>query len=612
MSDYPSTKKKATGKKSTPKKGAKKSTKKKGGSPPRTTRNLSAVVADNQITSDSISVTSKFDGNSRCIALGINGTAWTGEADGTITVRMAPLGYEIGKIDAYGRATVLTLLKSRGKMWAGYSDGAIRAFHLDNMSVLFESTKHTAAVHTLCEAGGFLYTGGADWKVYQWDADDYHYERMLAGHKNNVRCLVSYTDPETGKLRIASGSDDGTVRVWDPAQPTATACIAILETEKAVLSILSMQDSAEMWTGCEDGVIRIWDLETLNCTMAIQAQRAPIVTMRQVEDTIWTGAKNGTMVILNRLTKSVAHETSQPPSTTTSGPRFTMALMPVQRTLVHNVWATTADGQWQCWSCIYPESGVLGEEEEFDVVAGPQSVSRRSRRASSLAGTPAKARQAPRPAADDEDENLSPEEQERRERDRELRQSVARIRQSVVEQINESSMAAESYNDAEEVADDEDEDPAATVDINKIEKSIRRDREEDLQRSTTRSAPRSTTQSARREESGDRHQEALEEELRQAKEERDRMREEMEQRGASSGDANPMSPRVSELEAKLAEYERQQRINREALTSLSNDLNVARQQNEELQEKLDTARRELDDKEEEGEAAAEGDDQKEL
>ncbi|EPY21212.1 hypothetical protein AGDE_14213 [Angomonas deanei] len=90
------------------------------------------------------------------------------------------------------------------------------------------------------------------------------------------------------------------------------------------------------------------------------------------------------------------------------------------------------------------------------------------------------------------------------------------------------------------------------------------------------------------------------------------MREEMEQRGASSGDANPMSPRVSELEAKLAEYERQQRINREALTSLSNDLNVARQQNEELQEKLDTARRELDDKEEEGEAAAEGDDQKEL
>ena len=35
------------------------------------------------------------------------------------------------------------------------------------------------------------------------------------GHSDGVNALVTFVDPATGALRVATGSSDGTIRVWD-------------------------------------------------------------------------------------------------------------------------------------------------------------------------------------------------------------------------------------------------------------------------------------------------------------------------------------------------------------------------------------------------------------
>ena len=40
---------------------------------------------------------------------------------------------------------------------------------------------------------------------------------VLEGHTGGVSALTAFTDPATGEPRLVSGSDDTTVRVWNPA-----------------------------------------------------------------------------------------------------------------------------------------------------------------------------------------------------------------------------------------------------------------------------------------------------------------------------------------------------------------------------------------------------------
>jgi hypothetical protein len=463
--------------------------------------NIRALSKRNVMTvCDSVSVAGRFGSQSRCSAVAPDTTVWTGEADGSIVIRLAPSGMEVSRIQATGRAVVLVLANVSGRMWAGYSDGAIRVFDHDTQKVLRESTQHTAAVYAMCAADGFVYTGGADWKVYQWEADDLHFCRMYHGHRNNVRCLTTYKDPESGCRYVVSGSDDGTVKVWDtsvavsPMKKAAcganaekdAGCVATLDGQgRGVRSALVLEDTAELWVGSEDTAIRVWDLYSMTITSVITAHRTPVVTMQRVEETVWSGSKDGTIVITNRFSKDVVHQATQPPTSSSSGglqQRFNMSIQPVTRTVIYNVWATSADGSWQCWNFTAPESGAPYTEDEAAVTYPEghylsQSRNRRSPHTSQRRSSSARATSA---ATADAHHN-SHQSSTMREDDAELRESVARTRRSVAELLTEPAEvtlnngrgAAAASADVDAEAQDEDDVPLEVV-----AESIRNDRAE--------------------------------------------------------------------------------------------------------------------------------------
>ncbi|MER5758514.1 WD40 repeat domain-containing protein [Streptomyces sp. NPDC002082] len=82
----------------------------------------------------------------------------------------------------------------------------------------------------------------------------------LTGHTGSVQAIVAFRDASGGVL-LASGSDDGAVRFWDPARGEAVGDPVTLH-DAAVQSIEAFTDAKGrtlLATGGADGTVRIWD-----------------------------------------------------------------------------------------------------------------------------------------------------------------------------------------------------------------------------------------------------------------------------------------------------------------------------------------------------------------
>ena len=60
---------------------------------------------------------------------------------------------------------------------------------------------------------------------------------LLEGHEHHVRALTAFADPATGETRLASGSDDKTVRVWDVAKGGAALRVVPFDDYVSALAV---------------------------------------------------------------------------------------------------------------------------------------------------------------------------------------------------------------------------------------------------------------------------------------------------------------------------------------------------------------------------------------
>ncbi len=105
-----------------------------------------------------------------------------------------------------------------------------------------------------------LASGGDDGIVRVWDPQTGELSAVLEGHRGGVRAVCPVT--VAGRQLLASGGDDGMVRVWDPQTGEQRA---VLEGEPGwVLAVcrVSVAGRQLLASGGHDGTVRVWDPQT--------------------------------------------------------------------------------------------------------------------------------------------------------------------------------------------------------------------------------------------------------------------------------------------------------------------------------------------------------------
>jgi len=161
----------------------------------------------------------------------------------------------------------LAVLGDGATLASGSWDRSVRLWDVATRACVATLGGHTGDVNGLAVLGdGRLASGSDDKTVRLWDVSTRGCVGVLCGHTDAVRVLAALSDG-----RLASGSDDGTVRVWDTriggggggggdggerAAPRAGS--VVLEGHASYVIALAPLPGGRLASGSWDGTVRVW------------------------------------------------------------------------------------------------------------------------------------------------------------------------------------------------------------------------------------------------------------------------------------------------------------------------------------------------------------------
>ena len=148
---------------------------------------------------------------------------------------------------------------------SGSSNGSVRLWDVAARSELAVFEGHGGWVFSVAfdRLGAVLASGGLDGSVRLWDVAARSELAVLKGHGRSVRSVVF--DPSVRSVAfdlsgavLASGSSNGSVRLWDVA---ARSELAVFEGHGGwVISVAFDPSGAVLASGGADGSVRLWDV----------------------------------------------------------------------------------------------------------------------------------------------------------------------------------------------------------------------------------------------------------------------------------------------------------------------------------------------------------------
>jgi WD40 repeat protein len=116
---------------------------------------------------------------------------------------------------------------------------------------------------------GLLASGSDDKTVRLWDPATGALVQTLGGHSNSVNAVAFSPD---GRL-LASGSDDKTVRLWDPA--TGVLVQMLKGHSNSVNAVAFSPDGRLLASGSADKTVRLWDPASRECIQLFTTEYRP-------------------------------------------------------------------------------------------------------------------------------------------------------------------------------------------------------------------------------------------------------------------------------------------------------------------------------------------------
>ncbi|KAK3995678.1 HET-R [Cladorrhinum sp. PSN332] len=123
---------------------------------------------------------------------------------------------------------------------------------------------------TFSPDGQRLASGSSDNTVKIWDPASGQCLQTLEGHHDSVNSVAFSPDSQ----RLASGSSDNTVKIWDPA---SGQCLQTLEGHNSlVYSVTFSPDGQRLALGSSNGAVRVWDPASGQCLQTLESDNDSI------------------------------------------------------------------------------------------------------------------------------------------------------------------------------------------------------------------------------------------------------------------------------------------------------------------------------------------------
>jgi WD40 repeat protein/class 3 adenylate cyclase/transcriptional regulator with XRE-family HTH domain len=213
------------------------------------------------------------------------------------------------------------------------------------VAVAFSSGGHTLAI------------GSGDGTIQLWNAADPAHPRPLGQPLSSGAGPVSSIAFSLGGHTLASGNGDGSIRLWntaDPAHPRPLGQPLISGTGTAV-SVAFSSNGHTLASGNNDGTIRLWNtadpahLRPLGQPLAIGADVAVAVAFSSNGHALAVGNNNGTIQLWNTADPAHLRPLGQPLASGT-GAAVSVAFSPDGRTLASG----SGDGAIRLWNIADP------------------------------------------------------------------------------------------------------------------------------------------------------------------------------------------------------------------------------------------------------------------
>ncbi len=177
-------------------------------------------------------------------------------------------------------------------------DHAVALMNTDqgSMQTLLKGHSRPVTAVAFLHNDATLLSCGLDQSLRVWDCDRGTVVRSLTNHTQPITCLAVQPATSNPMPMIATGSEDRTVRLW---QPIIGRLIRFQRLPSPVTTLAWTLDGAGLVAGCQDGMLRVVQADTLHTTehAATIDTWITAVAVHPAESTALVGDGNG------RLTK---------------------------------------------------------------------------------------------------------------------------------------------------------------------------------------------------------------------------------------------------------------------------------------------------------------------
>ncbi|KAI1442589.1 WD40 repeat-like protein [Annulohypoxylon stygium] len=123
-----------------------------------------------------------------------------------------------------------------------------------------------------------LYSASADMHLASWDLTSGTRIRRYIGHEE----IINTADiSKRGEEFLISGSDDGTIGIWDPRSKNAADFI---ETEFPITSVAVAEAGNEIYSGGIDNDIKVWDMRKKAVVYSMLGHNDTVTSLRVSPD----------------------------------------------------------------------------------------------------------------------------------------------------------------------------------------------------------------------------------------------------------------------------------------------------------------------------------------